>query len=120
MWFIIRFNQSSLPNLSNPRSKFCLLLPSLFQAKSTDVDVPGHGLLVVSPKNRTTYQFPKPDVDVPVIVGDWWKNDILTVMEDFLRRRGDPTISDALTINSQPGGLYNCSHQVVNGTCLLD
>ncbi|PWA44508.1 Cupredoxin [Artemisia annua] len=33
------------------------------------------------------------------------------VMEDFLRRRGDPTISDALMINGQPGDLYNCSRQ---------
>lgn len=41
--------------------------------------------------------------------GDWWKNDIQTVMEDFLRTGGDPAISDALTINGQPGDLYNCS-----------
>ena len=42
--------------------------------------------------------------------GDWWKNDIQTVMEDFLRRGGDPVKSYALTINSQPGDLYNnCS-----------
>ena len=39
--------------------------------------------------------------------GDWWKNDIQTVMEDFLRRGGDPVKSYALTINSQHGDLYN-------------
>ena len=37
-------------------------------------------------------------------------------MEDFLRRRGDPAPSDALTINGQPGVRYNCSRQ---GTTLL-
>jgi len=43
------------------------------------------------------------------VAGDWWKNDIQTVMEEFLRRGGDPAISDALTINGQPGDRYNCS-----------
>ena len=33
-------------------------------------------------------------------------------MEDFLRTGGDPVKSDALTINGQPGDLYdNRSHQ---------
>ncbi|GJS28992.1 putative laccase [Tanacetum coccineum] len=71
-----------------------------------------HGLLVVSPKIGTTYPFPKPHAEVPVILGDWWKNDIQTVMEDFLRSGGDPLKSDALTINGQPGDRYNCSRQV--------
>ncbi|GJU20309.1 putative laccase [Tanacetum coccineum] len=70
-----------------------------------------HGLLVVSPKIGTTYPFPKPHAEVPVILGDWWKNDIQTVMEDFLRSGGDPLKSDALTINGQPGDRYNCSRQ---------
>ncbi|KAI3806784.1 hypothetical protein L1987_22699 [Smallanthus sonchifolius] len=68
-----------------------------------------HGLLVVSPKIGTAFPFPKPHAEVPVILGDWWKNDIQTVMEDFMRRGGDPAPSDALTINGQPGDLYNCS-----------
>ncbi|KAL8261433.1 hypothetical protein R6Q59_025482 [Mikania micrantha] len=68
-----------------------------------------HGLLVVLPKIGTTFPFPKPHAEVPVILGDWWKNDIQTVMEDFMRRGDDPAPSDALTINGQPGDLYNCS-----------
>ncbi|KAM0009235.1 putative laccase [Helianthus debilis subsp. tardiflorus] len=68
-----------------------------------------HGLLVVSPKIGTTFPFPKPHAEVPVILGDWWKNDIQAVMEDFMRRGGDPVPSDALTINGQPGDCYNCS-----------
>ncbi|PWA87002.1 laccase [Artemisia annua] len=60
----------------------------------------------------TTYPFPKPHAEVPVILGEWWKKDIQMVMEDFLRRGGDPVKSDALTINGQPGDLYdNCSRQ---------
>ncbi|PWA93100.1 laccase [Artemisia annua] len=70
-----------------------------------------HGLLVVSPKIGTTYPFAEPHAEVPVILGEWWKNDIQTVMEDFLRRGGDPEPSDALTINGQPGVRYNCSRQ---------
>ncbi|KAI3513647.1 hypothetical protein L1887_20984 [Cichorium endivia] len=72
-----------------------------------------HGLLVISPKIGTTFPFPKPHAEVPVILGDWWKNDIQTVMEDFLRTGGDPAISDALTINGQPGDLYNCSRPAI-------
>ncbi|XP_071737747.1 laccase-14-like [Rutidosis leptorrhynchoides] len=68
-----------------------------------------HGLLVVSPKIGTTFPFPKPHAEVPVILGEWWKQDIQTVMEDFLRLGGDPNKSDALTINGQPGDQYNCS-----------
>ncbi|KAJ0615359.1 putative laccase [Helianthus annuus] len=54
-----------------------------------------HGLLVVSPKIGTTFPFPKPHAEA--------------VMEDFMRRGGDPVPSDALTINGQPGDCYNCS-----------
>ncbi|GKB91375.1 putative laccase [Tanacetum coccineum] len=53
---------------------------------------------VVSPKIGTTYPFPKPHAEVPVIL-------------DFLRSGGDPLKSDALTINGQPGDRYNCSRQ---------
>ncbi|XP_076925439.1 laccase-14-like [Bidens hawaiensis] len=68
-----------------------------------------HGLLVVSPKIGTSFPFPKPHAEVPVILGDWWKNDIQTVMEEFMTNGGDPAPSDALTINGQPGDFYNCS-----------
>ncbi|KAI3757433.1 hypothetical protein L6452_04970 [Arctium lappa] len=68
-----------------------------------------HGLFVILPRLGTTYPFPQPDGEVPVVLGEWWQNDIQTVFEEFMDGGGDPANSDALTINGQPGDLYNCS-----------
>ncbi|KAF5779983.1 putative laccase [Helianthus annuus] len=68
-----------------------------------------YGLFVILPRLGTTYPFHQPDEEVPVLLGEWWRADIQTVMENFLESGGDPAISDALTINGQPGDLYNCS-----------
>ncbi|KAL1817205.1 hypothetical protein DCAR_0521628 [Daucus carota subsp. sativus] len=70
-----------------------------------------YGAIVIRPKKGTTYPFPKPDGEVPIILGDWWKSDIEEVLQEFLRTGGDPNSSDALTINGQPGDLYPCSKQ---------
>lgn len=68
-----------------------------------------HGAIIIYPKKGTNYPFPKPDNEVPIILGDWWKSDVQEVLDEFLRTGGDPNISDALTINGQPGDLYPCS-----------
>ncbi|KAM7514630.1 hypothetical protein LguiA_004213 [Lonicera macranthoides] len=68
-----------------------------------------HGAIVVYPKNGHSYPFPKPHAEVPIILGDWWKNDVQAVLDRFLDSGGDPQISDAMTVNGQPGDLYPCS-----------
>lgn len=68
-----------------------------------------HGPIIIYPRNGTSYPFPKPHAEVPIILGDWWKNDVQEVLNGFLRSGGDPQVSDALTINGQPGDLYPCS-----------
>ncbi|XP_076947833.1 laccase-14-like [Bidens hawaiensis] len=68
-----------------------------------------HGLFVILPRLGTTYPFRQPDEEVPVVLGEWWQSDIQTVFENFIESGGDPAISDALTINGQPGDHYNCS-----------
>ncbi|XP_059629869.1 laccase-14-like [Cornus florida] len=50
-----------------------------------------------------------PNFKVPISIGEWWKEDIVEVENDFLENGGDPVVSDALTINGQPGDLYPCS-----------
>ncbi|GLT44404.1 hypothetical protein SLA2020_183060 [Shorea laevis] len=57
----------------------------------------------------TSYPFPKPDVEMPIFLGEWWKEDIMKIYEGFLHSGGDPNVSDAFTINGQPGDLYPCS-----------
>ncbi|KAJ0085240.1 hypothetical protein Patl1_07926 [Pistacia atlantica] len=68
-----------------------------------------HGAIVIYPENGTTYPFPKPDAEVPIILGEWWKSNIYDVYDEFLQTGGDPNISDAYMINGQPGDLYPCS-----------
>ncbi|KAJ6736025.1 MULTI-COPPER OXIDASE [Salix viminalis] len=48
--------------------------------------------------------------------GQWWKKDVMDVLQEAIISGGDPEISDALTINGQPGDLYPCSK---SGTCLV-
>ncbi|XP_027367017.1 laccase-15-like [Abrus precatorius] len=68
-----------------------------------------HGAIVVKPKSGTTYPFPKPHKEVPIILGEWWKKDVAEVYNDLRRTGGDAALSDAYTINGQPGDLHPCS-----------
>ncbi|XP_048326991.1 laccase-15 [Ziziphus jujuba] len=68
-----------------------------------------YGALVVYPKKGTHYPFSKPHAEFPLILGEWWKEDIEKLYTESLKFGGDPNISDALTINGQPGDLYPCS-----------
>ncbi|XP_061344138.1 laccase-14-like [Gastrolobium bilobum] len=68
-----------------------------------------HGAIVIKPKPPTTYPFPKPHKEVPIILGEWWKKDVVEVYNDLFRTGDDPIISDAYTINGQPGDLLPCS-----------
>ncbi|XP_016513833.1 laccase-14-like [Nicotiana tabacum] len=75
-----------------------------------------NGALVIRPANKTQYPFPKPDAEIPIIIGEWWKSDVQEVVDEFLASGGDVNISDAYLINGQPGDLYPCSR---NGTYKL-
>lgn len=44
----------------------------------------------------------------------WFKGDVMEIIDSALATGADPNISDAFTINGQPGDLYSCS----NGTYL--
>ncbi|KAK9942061.1 hypothetical protein M0R45_007750 [Rubus argutus] len=68
-----------------------------------------HGAIFVYPKSGTSYPFPKPHHEVPIILAEWWKKDVMEVLEEFVRTGGAPNVSDAYTINGQPGDLYPCS-----------
>ncbi|CAN4122175.1 unnamed protein product [Withania somnifera] len=68
-----------------------------------------HGALIIRPANKTTYPFPKPADEVPIILGEWWKSDIQEIVNELLASGGDANKSDAFLINGQPGDLYPCS-----------
>ncbi|KAG5544229.1 hypothetical protein RHGRI_016848 [Rhododendron griersonianum] len=68
-----------------------------------------HGAIIVYPKHGTGYPFPLPFEEVLIQLGEWWKKDVMEVITEALATGGDPNISDAFTINGQPGDLYPCS-----------
>ncbi|KAJ8426255.1 hypothetical protein Cgig2_013557 [Carnegiea gigantea] len=68
-----------------------------------------YGAIVIYPKPGTSYPFPKPDLEVPIMLGEWWRRDIYEVFYEFQETGGEPNVSDAFTINGQPGDLYPCS-----------
>ncbi|KAL8243223.1 hypothetical protein R6Q59_009481 [Mikania micrantha] len=70
-----------------------------------------HGAIVVHPEPGTRYPFPEPYQEVPIIFGEWWKEDVMTVLHEFVAFGGAPRDSDAYTINGQPGDFYPCSSQ---------
>ncbi|KAK3025691.1 hypothetical protein RJ639_042031, partial [Escallonia herrerae] len=68
-----------------------------------------HGPIFVYPKAGTTYPFPKPHAEFPVVMASWNKGDVMEIIQDALATGGEPNQSDAFTINGQPGDLYPCS-----------
>ncbi|KAH9672674.1 Laccase-7 [Citrus sinensis] len=68
-----------------------------------------HGALIIRPRSGHKYPFPKPDKEVPIILGEWWNADIIDVANQAQATGGGPNTSDAYTINGRPGDLYPCS-----------
>ncbi|KAH6765714.1 laccase 3 [Perilla frutescens var. hirtella] len=70
-----------------------------------------YGALIIFPKSGSSYPFSAPKIDVPIILGEWWDRNIVDVMRQALFTGAAPNVSDAYTINGQPGDLYKCSNQ---------
>ncbi|KAL6311164.1 hypothetical protein AAG906_000907 [Vitis piasezkii] len=76
-----------------------------------------HGAIIVYPKNGTKYPFPKPNAEIPIILGQWWKSDVNAVRDEALATGADPNASDSLLINGQPGDLFPCSKSDAEHPC---
>ncbi|KAH6762083.1 laccase 17 [Perilla frutescens var. hirtella] len=68
-----------------------------------------YGPIAILPRRGVAYPFPQPYKEIPIVFGEWWKADTETVINQATQSEGAPNISDAFTINGQPGPLYNCS-----------
>ncbi|KAM0825026.1 hypothetical protein ACQ4PT_069830 [Festuca glaucescens] len=65
-----------------------------------------YGVIIIRPKSGA-YPFRKPDMDVPIIIGEWWHKDLTEVDKAYLNSNdNDPA---AATINGKLGDLSNCS-----------
>ncbi|KAJ9548518.1 hypothetical protein OSB04_021061 [Centaurea solstitialis] len=67
-----------------------------------------HGAIVILPKPGVPYPFPKPNKEVVVVLGEWWKSDTEAVINQAQKLGGAPNVSDAHTINGNPGPIANC------------
>ncbi|XVF05816.1 hypothetical protein REPUB_Repub05bG0205600 [Reevesia pubescens] len=68
-----------------------------------------YGALIIYPKLGSPYPFPMPKREIPILLGEWWDRNPMDVLRLALFTGAGPNISDALTINGQPGDLYRCS-----------
>ncbi|GLJ45710.1 hypothetical protein SUGI_0962030 [Cryptomeria japonica] len=65
--------------------------------------------MVILPKKGISYPFTQPQDEFPIVLGEWWNSDPIKVEAEAKLSGGAPNVSDAFTINGQPGGSYNCS-----------
>ncbi|XP_044511571.1 laccase-14-like [Mangifera indica] len=67
-----------------------------------------HGAIIILPAAGKSYPFPRPHKQETIIIGSWYKLDVPKMLANVLKGV-IPNVSDAYTINGQPGDLYNCS-----------
>ncbi|XP_052184292.1 laccase-12-like [Diospyros lotus] len=70
-----------------------------------------YGALIIYPKRGSSFPFPKPKRQSTLLLGEWWDANPIDVVREATRTGAAPNISDAYTINGQPGDFYNCSSQ---------
>ncbi|KAJ1417725.1 Multicopper oxidase, type 1 [Sesbania bispinosa] len=68
-----------------------------------------YGALIIRPRQGDSYPFPKPKCETPILLGEWWDSNPIDVVRQATRTGAAPNVSDAYTINGQPGDLYKCS-----------
>lgn len=69
-----------------------------------------YGAFIIRPKSGASLPFTAPSKELPpLLLGEWWNANVEDVIAQALATGGAYNISDALTINGQPGALYNCS-----------
>ncbi|CAN4087464.1 unnamed protein product [Withania somnifera] len=70
-----------------------------------------YGALIIHPKQGENYPFPTPKSETPILLGQWWDTNPIDVVRRATSTGAAPNVSDAYTINGQPGDLYKCSSQ---------
>ncbi|KAG5533559.1 hypothetical protein RHGRI_027671 [Rhododendron griersonianum] len=58
-----------------------------------------YGAIIIHPKEGSSYPFPKPTRETPLLLGEWWDANPMDVIAEATRTGGSPNISDAYTIN---------------------
>ncbi|MBA0692545.1 hypothetical protein Goari_010097, partial [Gossypium aridum] len=80
-----------------------------WHAHSTWLRATVYGALIIRPRLGESYPFPKPNLETPIVLGEWWDANPIDVVREATRTGAAPNVSDAYTINAQPGDVYKCS-----------
>ncbi|KAL4199188.1 hypothetical protein AMTRI_Chr03g143660 [Amborella trichopoda] len=70
-----------------------------------------YGAIVIMPKPGTPYPFTQPDLEMNLVLGEWWNSDVENVVNQANQLGVPPPSSDAHTINGKPGPLFPCSEK---------
>uniref|UniRef100_R7W4T4 laccase n=1 Tax=Aegilops tauschii TaxID=37682 RepID=R7W4T4_AEGTA len=73
-----------------------------------------HGAFIIRPRHANP--FPKPDKEIPIVIGEWWSMNLAQLGKNMEDGFYDDT--GATTINGKLGDLYNCSGVVEDGLVL--
>ncbi|KAI4352811.1 hypothetical protein L6164_007029 [Bauhinia variegata] len=73
-----------------------------------------HGAIIIYPAEGTSYPFPEPGGQETLIIGEWYKGDVMEIIKTALESGDEPAASDGYTINGQPGDFYNCSRETTS------
>ncbi|URE12890.1 Multicopper oxidase [Musa troglodytarum] len=69
-----------------------------------------YGVLIIRPRGgAAALPFSPPDHEANILLGEWWNANPIDVLNEAYVKGAAPNVSDAFTINGQPGDLYNCS-----------
>ncbi|KAJ4903261.1 Laccase-3 [Raphanus sativus] len=68
-----------------------------------------YGALIIYPRLGSPYPFSMPKRDIPILLGEWWDRNPMDVLRQAQFTGAAANVSDAYTINGQPGDLYRCS-----------
>ncbi|KAJ0718903.1 putative laccase [Helianthus annuus] len=80
-----------------------------WHAHSSWVRATVYGAIIIHPQQGYSYPFPKPHHESLITLGEWWDANPIDVIREATRTGAAPNVSDAYTINGQPGDLYKCS-----------
>ncbi|CAA7026364.1 unnamed protein product [Microthlaspi erraticum] len=68
-----------------------------------------YGAFIIHPRLSFPYPFSMPKRDILILLGEWWDGNPTDVLRLAQLTGAAPKVSDAHTINGQPGDLYRCS-----------
>ncbi|KAG2672985.1 hypothetical protein I3760_13G068000 [Carya illinoinensis] len=70
-----------------------------------------YGALIIRPQLGSPYPFSMPKREYTILLGEWFDRNPMDVLKQAQFTGAAPNVSDAFTINGQPGDLYRCSSQ---------